>query len=78
MAENILKKIKAANLVGRGGACFPTATKWEIVKNAPGEKKYVVCNASEGEPGVEKDYFILTNYPERVIEGMKIAIIIKS
>lgn len=71
---DILQKIKQANLVGRGGACFPTATKWEMVKNAPGEKKYVVCNASEGEPGVKKDGYILEHYPERVIDGMRIAV----
>ncbi|MBU4256844.1 hypothetical protein KKC04_00325, partial [Patescibacteria group bacterium] len=45
--QNIIDKIKKAGLVGRGGACFPTATKWEMVKNAAGEKKYIVCNASE-------------------------------
>jgi [NiFe] hydrogenase diaphorase moiety large subunit len=71
---DILTQIKLAGLTGRGGAGFPTATKWEIVKNAPGNKKYVVCNASEGEPGVKKDLFILENYPEKVIAGMKIAI----
>lgn len=71
---SILQKIKSAGLVGRGGACFPTATKWEMVGNAPGEKKYVVCNASEGEPGVKKDGYILEHYPERVIDGMRIAL----
>ena len=71
---DILNKIKKAKLVGRGGACFPTATKWEMVKKATGKKKYVVCNASEGEPGVKKDFYILKNYPEKMIDGMKIAI----
>jgi NADH:ubiquinone oxidoreductase subunit F (NADH-binding) len=70
---DILDKIKQANLVGRGGACFPTALKWEAVKNASGEKKYVVINCSEGEPGVQKDAFILENYPERVLEGLELA-----
>ncbi len=57
-----------------GGACFPSHAKWAMVKNAVGEKKYVVCNGSEGEPGVSKDEYILEHYPERVIDGMKIAI----
>ena len=70
---NIINKIKKANLVGRGGGCFPTAVKWEMVKKATGEKKYVICNASEGEPGVKKDGYILENFGERVIDGMKIA-----
>lgn len=71
---SILDKIKENNLVGRGGACFPVATKWEMVKNAEGGKKYVVCNSAEGEPGVKKDGFILEKYPEKVIDGIKLAI----
>ncbi|MEI6597358.1 MAG: iron hydrogenase, partial [bacterium] len=71
---DILFKIKRAGLVGRGGAGFPVEKKWLAVKNAVGNKKYVVCNAAEGEPGVYKDGYILEHYPERVIDGMKIAI----
>lgn len=70
---NILSKIKKANLVGRGGGCFPTAVKWGMVRKARGDKKYIVCNASEGEPGVKKDGYILENFGEKVINGMKIA-----
>jgi NADH:ubiquinone oxidoreductase subunit F (NADH-binding) len=70
---NIVNKIKKYALVGRGGACFPVAIKWEAVKKAAGEKKYVVCNATEGEPGVKKDLFILENYPEKVVAGIKLA-----
>lgn len=70
---DLLKKIKQAELTGRGGACFPTAKKWEMVKKASGKQKYVVCNASEGEPGVKKDEYILKNFPEKVIEGMALA-----
>jgi len=70
---NILNKIKKANLVGRGGGCFPTAVKWEMVGKAAGDKKYVICNASEGEPGVKKDGYILENFGDKVIDGMKIA-----
>lgn len=71
---NIIEKIKESGLTGRGGAGFPTGQKWESVKNASGDKKYVIVNASEGEPGVMKDGFILENYPEQVIEGVKIAL----
>ena len=78
----ILEKIKKAGLVGRGGACFPTAKKWEAVKTAVGApltssgqvRKYVICNAAEGEPGVHKDGYIIEHYPEKLINGMKIAI----
>ncbi len=70
---NIINKIKKANLVGRGGGNFPTAMKWEMVKKAKGNKKYVICNASEGEPGVKKDGYILENFGEKMINGMKIA-----
>jgi len=71
---NILDKIKKANLIGRGGGGFPTALKWQMVKKAKGDKKYVICNASEGEPGVRKDGYILENFGERVMDGMKIAV----
>ncbi|MEA3463785.1 MAG: NADH-ubiquinone oxidoreductase-F iron-sulfur binding region domain-containing protein [Patescibacteria group bacterium] len=74
MNINIISKIKKAGLVGRGGACFPAATKWGMVKKAAGDKKYIICNASEGEPGVKKDGYILEHYPERVIDGIKVAI----
>jgi len=71
---DILSKIKQAGLVGRGGACFPVEKKWHAVKNAQGDKKYVVCNAAEGEPGVTKDGYILEHYSEKMIDGMNIAI----
>ncbi|MBU4375542.1 hypothetical protein KKH38_03510 [Patescibacteria group bacterium] len=71
---NIFNKIKKAKLVGRGGACFSVAVKWEMVKKAAVDKKYVVCNSAEGEPGVKKDGYILEHFPERVVDGMKIAI----
>ena len=77
---DIIAKIKKANLTGRGGAAFPTAGKWLAVKKAvdskpAGEKKcYIICNASEGEPGVKKDGYILQHYPEKVIKGIKTAI----
>lgn len=70
---NIIQKLKKSQLLGRGGACFPVWKKWEMVKNAEGDKKYIVCNASEGEPGVLKDGYILKAYPERVVDGITIA-----
>jgi NADH:ubiquinone oxidoreductase subunit F (NADH-binding) len=70
----IIEKLKDSGLSGRGGGCFPTAEKWEMVKNAKGNKKYVVCNASEGEPGVKKDWYLLDKHAGRVIDGIKIAI----
>ena len=72
--KNIIEKLKESGLSGRGGACFPTWMKWNMVAEAKGEKKYVVCNASEGEPGIAKDLYLLENHAERVIGGMKIAI----
>ena len=65
--------LKASGLRGMGGAGFPTGNKWEIVRNAPGKAKYIVCNADESEPGTIKDRFIMETVPHLVIEGMIIA-----
>jgi len=73
-AKNIISKLKEQNLLGRGGAGFPTWQKWEMVKKANASKKYIICNGSEGEPGVFKDGFILGNYLKDVVEGVKIAL----
>jgi NADH:ubiquinone oxidoreductase subunit F (NADH-binding) len=70
---DILSKIRQANLLGRGGAGYPVAKKWEAVMSAPGQRKFVVCNASEGEPGVKKDGFLLEKFPEKIFLGMHIA-----
>jgi len=64
--------LKASGLKGLGGAGFPTGLKWEIVRNAPGQK-YIVCNADESEPGTIKDRFIMEHMPHLVIEGMILA-----
>jgi NADH:ubiquinone oxidoreductase subunit F (NADH-binding)/NADH:ubiquinone oxidoreductase subunit E len=69
----IVATLKAAGLRGMGGAGFPTGTKWEIVRNAPGKEKYIVCNADESEPGTIKDRFIMENVPYLLIEGMILA-----
>jgi len=71
--QSIIAKLKKENLLGRGGAEFPTGLKWEMAKKAKAKKKYVICNGSEGEPGVFKDEFILKNYPEKVVKGIEIA-----
>ncbi len=72
--EELLQKIKKAKLVGRGGAEFPTYKKWEMVRSALSDKKFVICNASEGEIGIYKDICILNNYPERVMDGIILAL----
>jgi [NiFe] hydrogenase diaphorase moiety large subunit len=71
--EGILDEIRRSNLRGRGGAGFPTATKWQACRDAPGSARYVVCNADEGEPGTFKDRVLLTSYADLVFEGMAIA-----
>jgi NADH:ubiquinone oxidoreductase subunit F (NADH-binding) len=69
----IIAALKASSLRGMGGAGFPTGNKWEIVRNAPGKAKYIVCNADESEPGTIKDRFIMEAVPHLVIEGMIVA-----
>jgi NADH-quinone oxidoreductase subunit F len=71
--EQIIEQITASGLRGRGGAGFPTGTKWSHVRNEPGETKYVVCNCDEGDPGAFMDRMLLESYPFRVLEGMAIA-----
>ncbi len=68
-----LEEIKRSGLRGRGGAGFPTGLKWQACREAPGETRYVVCNADEGEPGTFKDRVLLTRQAEIVLEGMTIA-----
>ncbi|MBS3945969.1 MAG: iron hydrogenase [Melioribacter sp.] len=71
--EDILFELRDSKLKGRGGAGFPTATKWTIVAAAIADQKYIICNADEGEPGTFKDRVLLLEYPELVFEGMVIA-----
>jgi NADH-quinone oxidoreductase subunit F len=68
--DSIIPLLKDVGLRGRGGAGFPTASKWELTKNLDTDEKYIVCNADEGEPGTGKDRVILTLQPEAVIDGM--------
>jgi [NiFe] hydrogenase diaphorase moiety large subunit len=69
----VIRDMKTARLRGRGGAGFPTGMKWEFCRAAPGKKRYVICNADEGEPGTFKDRVILTECPDLLFEGMTIA-----
>ncbi|MBU4232729.1 MAG: NADH-quinone oxidoreductase subunit NuoF [Desulfobacterales bacterium] len=70
--EAVIAEVKASGLRGRGGAGFPTGLKWEFCRNAPGELKYVICNADEGDPGAFMDRGILEGDPHAVVEGMAI------
>ena len=69
----VLAEVKAAGLVGRGGAAFPTGVKWEGAANSIAQPKYIVCNADESEPGTFKDRILMEQDPQRIIEGMIIA-----
>jgi [NiFe] hydrogenase diaphorase moiety large subunit len=69
----VLEEIKKSNLRGRGGAGFTTGIKWEACRHAPGDERYVVCNADEGEPGTFKDRVLLTRQADLVFEGMTVA-----
>ena len=86
MAKDIIQKLKDSRLIGRSGSGFPVWQKWQAVKSATashplpllrsfGEaRKYIICNASEGEPLVGKDKYLLEKYPQEVINGLKIAL----
>jgi NADH-quinone oxidoreductase subunit F len=68
--QAIIDEVKKSGLRGRGGAGFPTATKWALCREAPGDPKYVICNADEGDPGAFMNRALLESDPHQVIEGM--------
>jgi NADP-reducing hydrogenase subunit HndC len=70
--EQVIEEVKQSGLRGRGGAGFPAGRKWESRRKAPGEPKYVVCNADEGDPGAFMDRSIIESDPHSVLEGMLI------
>jgi len=70
--QEIVDIVKESGMRGRGGAGFSTGTKWQFVRDAEGDQKYVVCNADEGDPGAFMDRAILENDPYSVIEAMTI------
>ena len=72
-AEAIVEEVKTSGLRGRGGAGFPAGMKWQFAKASPGEVKFVLCNADEGDPGAFMDRSILEADPHAVLEGMIIA-----
>jgi len=68
--EKTLDEVKRSGLRGRGGAGFPTGLKWEFARKAAGNKKYIICNADEGDPGAFMDRSVLEGDPHTLIEGM--------
>jgi NADH-quinone oxidoreductase subunit F len=71
--ERVIEELKASSLRGRGGAGFPAGMKLEMARKAPGDEKYVICNADEGEVGTFKDRYIIQNDPFTIVEGTAIA-----
>jgi len=71
--QNVVDSVQRSGLRGRGGAGFPTGTKWKFTQQAQGSPKYVVCNADEGDPGAFMDRSVLEGDPHSVIEAMTIA-----
>jgi len=70
--EEVIDEIKKSGLRGRGGAGFPTGLKWELTRKSKGEKKYIVCNADEGDPGAFMDRSVLEGDPHTILEAMTI------
>ncbi|MBN2196325.1 MAG: NAD(P)H-dependent oxidoreductase subunit E [Polyangiaceae bacterium] len=71
--QEVIRDVKTSRIRGRGGAGFPTGMKWDFARAAPGDRKVVICNADEGEPGTFKDRVILTERASLMFEGMTIA-----
>lgn len=71
--EDLIDLIKSSGLRGRGGAGFPTGLKFDLTRKSPGEEKFIICNADEGEVGTFKDRYILEHDPFSLIEGIAIA-----
>ncbi len=71
--EEVIEEIKLSGLAGRGGAGFPTWFKWDAARKSPGDIKYLICNADEGDPGAFMDRAVIESDPHNLIEGMLIA-----
>ncbi len=71
--EQVIEEVTKSGLRGRGGAGFPTGLKWGFTRKAPGNEKYIICNADEGDPGAFMDRSVMEGDPHRVLEGMAIA-----
>lgn len=70
--EDVIEEIKKSGLRGRGGGGFPTGMKWQFAKASVSDKKYVICNADEGDPGAFMDRSVLEGYPHKILEGMAV------
>ncbi len=71
--EEVIDEVSTSGIRGRGGAGFPTGTKWGFARKSPGEEKYLICNADEGDPGAFMDRSVLEGDPHSVLEGMILA-----
>jgi NADH-quinone oxidoreductase subunit F len=71
--DQVVEEVKKSGLRGRGGAGFPTGLKWELTRKSKGEKKYIICNADEGDPGAFMDRSVLEGDPHTILEAMAIA-----
>ena len=71
--EKVIETVKQAGIRGRGGAGFPTALKWDFCRRVDADRRFIFCNADEGEPGTFKDRVILTEWPRLVFDGMVLA-----
>jgi [NiFe] hydrogenase diaphorase moiety large subunit len=69
---DVIRTVRESGIKGRGGAGFPTAVKWNLCAAAQSSKKFIVCNADEGEPGTFKDRLLLTERPEALLDGITI------
>ncbi len=72
-SEEVIVEMTESGLRGRGGAGFPTGKKWQFARQSPGDEKYVICNADEGDPGAFMDRAVLEGDPHAVLEGLVIA-----
>ena len=72
-ADDVIGVVRQAGLRGRGGAGFPTFKKWTVCRNTPGDQKYLICNADEGDPGAFMNRSLIESDPHAVLEGMLIA-----
>jgi NADH:ubiquinone oxidoreductase subunit F (NADH-binding) len=71
--DQVCEMVEVSGLRGRGGGGFPTGKKWKFARQAPGEQKYLICNADEGDPGAFMDRAVIEGDPHRLVEGMAIA-----
>ncbi len=71
--EQVIEAVQRSGLRGRGGAGFPTGTKWSMLRQSKEDVKYIICNGDEGDPGAFMDRMLLESFPYRIIEGMAIA-----